>query len=70
MAPSTDWVISDPTAACFSWVLVLVLATLLLWAVFFCCTSRTGDPEPLWERLCSDVTKPSKKKVPGQVRIS
>ncbi|XP_048849517.1 plectin-like isoform X7 [Brienomyrus brachyistius] len=61
MVPSTDWVFLDPAAAYF-WVLVLVLATLLVWAVFFCCAAWKHEPAFLWDRRLTEVTKSSKKK--------
>lgn len=44
------WAITNPAVARLLWVLVLVLATLLIWLLFFCCYSRNQSSSTSLER--------------------
>lgn len=46
----TAWAATDPAVARLLWVLVLVLATLLVWLFFFCCYSWNQRSSPSLER--------------------
>lgn len=46
----TAWAVTNPAAARLLWVLVLVLATLLVWLFFFCCYSWNQRSSPSLER--------------------
>ena len=44
------WAATNPAVTRLLWVLVLVLATLLVWALFFCCYARSRGSSPALER--------------------
>lgn len=46
----TSWAVADPAAAQLVWVLGLVLATLLVWFLSFCCYSWKQSSSPSLER--------------------
>lgn len=46
----TAWAVTNPSAARLLWVLALVLATLLVWLLFFCCYSWNQRSSPSLER--------------------
>lgn len=46
----TAWAVTNPAVARLLWVLVLVLATLLVWLFFFCCYSWNQSSSPSLER--------------------
>ncbi|XP_034154497.2 plectin a isoform X4 [Pangasianodon hypophthalmus] len=60
-----DWVLAYPAPARLLWVLALVLATLLVWSLFFCCWENRSSVSPL-ERYLSAMKKNSKTKHQSQ----
>ncbi|XP_060916486.1 plectin a isoform X3 [Labrus mixtus] len=62
----TAWAITNPAAARLLWVLLLVLATLLVWLFFFCCYSWNQSSSPSLERYLAVMAKQSKSKAPTQ----
>ncbi|KAF5901271.1 plectin-like isoform X1, partial [Clarias magur] len=60
-----DWVLTYPAPARLVWVLALVLATLLVWSLFFCCWETRNSVSPL-ERYLSAMKKTSKTKHQNQ----
>ncbi|XP_060753468.1 plectin a isoform X3 [Tachysurus vachellii] len=60
-----DWVLAYPAPARMAWVLALVLATLLVWSLFFCCWENRSSVSPL-ERYLSAMKKNSKTKHQSQ----
>ncbi|XP_053347946.1 plectin a isoform X1 [Clarias gariepinus] len=60
-----DWVLTYPAPARLVWVLALVLATLLVWSLFFCCWETRNSVSPL-ERYLSAMKKNSKTKHQNQ----
>ncbi|KAL7883793.1 hypothetical protein SRHO_G00014510 [Serrasalmus rhombeus] len=42
-----DWALAYPAVARLLWVIVLVLATLLVWSFFFCCWDSRSSVSPL-----------------------
>ncbi|KAM6974051.1 plectin a isoform 2-T2 [Tautogolabrus adspersus] len=62
----TVWAITNPAAARLLWVLLLVLATLLVWLFFFCCYSWNQSSSPSLERYLAVMAKQSKSKAPTQ----
>ena len=46
----TAWVVTNPALDRLLWVLVLVLATVLVWLFFFCCYSWNQSAAPSMER--------------------
>ncbi|XP_039875842.1 uncharacterized protein LOC120726380 [Simochromis diagramma] len=63
---STTWAASNPAVARLLWVLGLVLATLLVWFLSFCCYSWNHSSSPSLERYLAAMAKPSKSKAPTQ----
>ncbi|RXN34430.1 plectin-like isoform X1 [Labeo rohita] len=61
-----DWALAYPALARLLWVIVLVLATVLVWSLFFCCWGNQSSTSPL-ERYLSAMEKQSKTKHQGQV---
>uniref|UniRef100_UPI003AAC7685 plectin a isoform X1 n=1 Tax=Centroberyx gerrardi TaxID=166262 RepID=UPI003AAC7685 len=62
----TAWALTNPAAARLLWVLVLVLATLLVWLFFFCCYTRNHSSSPSMERYLAVMVKHSKSKASSQ----
>ncbi|KAK5854659.1 hypothetical protein PBY51_004836 [Eleginops maclovinus] len=62
----TAWAIANPAVARLLWVLVLVLATLLVWLFFFCCYSWNQRSSPSLERYLAVMVKHSESKAPTQ----
>ncbi|TSK31513.1 Plectin [Bagarius yarrelli] len=60
-----DWVLAYPAPARLVWVLALVLATLLVWSLFFCCWETRSSVSPL-ERYLSAMNKSLKTKHQSQ----
>ncbi|RXN28523.1 plectin-like isoform X1 [Labeo rohita] len=60
-----DWALAYPALARLLWVIVLVLATVLVWSLFFCCWGNQSSTSPL-ERYLSAMEKQSKTKHQGQ----
>jgi len=50
-----DWALEYPALARLLWVIMLVLATLLVWSLFFCCWGNQSSTSPL-ERYLSGKT--------------
>lgn len=50
-----DWALAYPALARLLWVILLVLATLLVWSLFFCCWGNQSSTSPL-ERYLSGNT--------------
>ncbi|KAK2830685.1 hypothetical protein Q5P01_018616 [Channa striata] len=46
----TSWAVTNPAVARLLWVLLLVLATLLVWVFFWCCYSWNQSSSPSLER--------------------
>ena len=44
------WAATNPAVTRLLWVLVLVVATLVVWALFFCCYARSRGSSPALER--------------------
>ncbi|XP_026155347.1 plectin a isoform X7 [Mastacembelus armatus] len=62
----TYWADTNPAVARLLWVLLLVLATLLVWLFFFCCYSWNQSSSPSLERYLAVMMKHSKSKAPAQ----
>lgn len=62
----TTWAVTNPAVARLLWVLVLVLATFLVWLFFFCCYSWNQSSSPSLERYLAVMAKHSKSKAPAQ----
>ncbi|XP_023250604.1 uncharacterized protein LOC111645588 [Seriola lalandi dorsalis] len=62
----TAWAVTNPAVARLLWVLLLVLATLLVWLFFFCCYSWNQSSSPSLERYLAVMVKQSKSKAPTQ----
>ncbi|XP_044027507.1 plectin a isoform X6 [Siniperca chuatsi] len=62
----TAWAVTNPAVARLLWVLVLVLATLLVWLFFFCCYSWNQNSSSSLERYLAVTAKRSKSKAPTQ----
>ncbi|KAI9514420.1 hypothetical protein NQZ68_033538 [Dissostichus eleginoides] len=62
----TAWAATNPAVARLLWVLVLVLATLLVWLFFFCCYSWNQRSSPSMERYLAVMVKRSKSKAPAK----
>ncbi|KAG7500008.1 hypothetical protein JOB18_005824 [Solea senegalensis] len=60
------WAATNPAVARLLWVLVLVLATLLVWLFFFCCYSWNQSSSPSLEKYLAVMVKQSKTKAPAQ----
>ncbi|XP_073714527.1 plectin a [Misgurnus anguillicaudatus] len=60
-----DWTLAYPPLARLLWVFVLVLATVLVWCLFFCCWGSQSSTSPL-ERYLSAMEKKSKTKPQNQ----
>ncbi|KAA0710219.1 Microtubule-actin cross-linking factor 1, isoforms 1/2/3/5 620 kDa actin-binding protein [Triplophysa tibetana] len=60
-----DWALAYPALARLLWVIVLVLATVLVWGLFFCCWGSQSSTSPL-ERYISAIEKDSKTKHKSQ----
>ncbi|CAM4636723.1 unnamed protein product [Leuciscus chuanchicus] len=60
-----DWALEYPALARLLWVFVLVLATVLVWSLFFCCWSNQSSTSPL-EGYLSAMEKKSKTKHQSQ----
>ncbi|XP_016136919.1 plectin-like [Sinocyclocheilus grahami] len=58
-----DWALAYPALARLLWVIVLVLATVLIWSLFFCCWGSSTSP---LERYLSAMEKQSKTKHQSQ----
>ncbi|KAJ8353980.1 hypothetical protein SKAU_G00215470 [Synaphobranchus kaupii] len=58
--------LADLAVTHFLWVLVLVLASLVVWVVFFCCSGRDLDPSSGWDRRQIETKKPLKIKLQSQ----
>ena len=54
----TAWAVTNPAVARLLWVLVLVLATLLVWLFFFCCYSWNQSSSPSLERYLAGRCAP------------
>lgn len=50
-----EWALAYPALARLLWVIVLVLATVLVWSLFFCCWGNQSSTSPL-ERYLSGNT--------------
>ncbi|XP_066570676.1 plectin [Amia ocellicauda] len=77
MNPLVHWAVSDPAVFRFCWVFSLVVATFLVWLVFFYCTLRNRQPVYTWERRQTGQTagglktkSRTEKKKRKQVKIS
>ncbi|XP_055368808.1 plectin a isoform X7 [Betta splendens] len=62
----TAWALTNPAAARLLWVLLLVLATLLVWLVFFGCYRWNQSSSPSLERYLAVMVTRSKAKAPAQ----
>ncbi|CAB1428370.1 unnamed protein product [Pleuronectes platessa] len=62
----TAWAATDPAVARLLWVLALVLATLLVWLLFFCCYGWNQSSSSSLEKYLAVTTKRSKSKAPTQ----
>ncbi|KAM7373522.1 hypothetical protein PAMP_008367 [Pampus punctatissimus] len=62
----TAWAVTNPAVVRILWVLVLVLATLLVWFFFFCCYTWNQRSLPSLERYLAVMAKNSKSKAPTQ----
>ncbi|KAM8840850.1 uncharacterized protein AB9W97_001443 [Spinachia spinachia] len=62
----TAWAATNPSVARLLWVLVLVLATLLIWLFFCCCYSWNQTSSPSLEQYLAVMAKNSKSKAPTQ----
>ncbi|XP_016104136.1 plectin-like [Sinocyclocheilus grahami] len=60
-----DWALVYPALARVLWVIVLVLATILVWSLFFCCWGNQSSTSPL-ERYLSAMERQSKTKHQSQ----
>ncbi|XP_016407184.1 plectin-like isoform X3 [Sinocyclocheilus rhinocerous] len=60
-----DWALVYPALARELWVIVLVLATVLVWSLFFCCWGNQSSTSPL-ERYLSAMERQSKTKHQSQ----
>ncbi|XP_051520734.1 SAFB-like transcription modulator [Myxocyprinus asiaticus] len=60
-----DWALAYPAPARLVWVIVLVLATVLVWSLFFCCWGSQSSTSSL-ERYLSALEKHSKAKHQSQ----
>uniref|UniRef100_A0A8C2D775 Plectin n=1 Tax=Cyprinus carpio TaxID=7962 RepID=A0A8C2D775_CYPCA len=60
-----EWALAYPALARLLWVIVLVLATVLVWSLFFCCWGSQSSTSPL-ERYLSAMEKQSKTKQQSQ----
>ncbi|XP_059366374.1 probable serine/threonine-protein kinase irlF [Carassius carassius] len=60
-----DWALVYPSPARVLWVIVLILATVLVWSLFFCCWGSHSSSSPL-ERYLSAMEKQSKTKHQSQ----
>ncbi|XP_052389484.1 plectin-like isoform X2 [Carassius gibelio] len=60
-----DWALVYPAPAWVLWVIVLILATVLVWSLFFCCWGSQSSSSPL-ERYLSAMEKQSKTKHQSQ----
>ncbi|KAI4871503.1 hypothetical protein NFI96_027170 [Prochilodus magdalenae] len=60
-----DWALAYPAVARLLWVIVLVLATLLIWSFFFCCWDSRSSVSPL-ETYLSATKKSAKPKHQSQ----
>ncbi|KAL7826940.1 hypothetical protein AOLI_G00321490 [Acnodon oligacanthus] len=49
-----DWALAYPAVARLLWVIVLVLATLLVWSFFFCCWDSRSSVSPLETYLSAE----------------
>ncbi|XP_069372539.1 plectin a isoform X32 [Paralichthys olivaceus] len=58
--------VTNPAVARLLWVLALVLATLLVWLLFFCCYSWNQSSSSSLEKYLAVMTKRSKSKAPTQ----
>ncbi|CAL8298884.1 unnamed protein product [Lota lota] len=56
------WAATNPAVTRLLWVLVLVVATLLIWALFFCCYARSRSSSPALERYLEVMVNQSKAK--------
>ncbi|CAJ1082779.1 LOW QUALITY PROTEIN: plectin a [Xyrichtys novacula] len=62
----TVWAVTNPAVARLLWVLLLVLATLLVWLFFFCCYSWNQSSSPSLERYLEVMVKQSRSKSHSQ----
>ncbi|XP_067346971.1 plectin a isoform X6 [Channa argus] len=62
----TAWAVTNPAVARLLWVLLLVLATLLVWVFFCCCYSWNQSSSPSLERYLEVMVKHDKSKAPAQ----
>lgn len=60
----TVWADVNPAVARLLWVLVLVLATLLVWLFFFCCYSWNQRSSPSLERYLAGRRAPDPSHTP------